>query len=267
MKKKHMLLPLVGIAVLSSCDVHVDYGPEISDKTEIQEIETAISAKMNEVKNYEVVVKYDYSDKNVGQDDRVAAVDTVYRVDQNGNQYFSASYDDKGAKGKFYGYDVTDRNYGEVFYFEVQDSDGSRGGALLPSQLKPTQSEADDPVIWDFVPFIALLNMEYFLEIRDPLDFEKRLSYVSNFNPCKYHSKGQGSLTIELSSNEVSSRETSSSSFQVTYDNYLLESAKSESKSKRENETREEKFELSFKALGSFSITLPSGWEKTLQRN
>ena len=64
MKKKHAILPLLAMTVLSSCQ---NYGQEITgDKTRINELEKDISWKMNYIKSYEVHVVADVTKTEYG---------------------------------------------------------------------------------------------------------------------------------------------------------------------------------------------------------
>ena len=267
MKKKHALLSLIGATLITSCVNNI--GSEISDKTEIQELEKAISARMKEVKNYEAVSKSLISYKYASRDDEKHEAEVVYRVDENSNKFVSVSYKANGAKTSYSGYEVTDKDYGRVIYYENYDPKyGTYGQALLPDEYKSIESGIyDEPTLWSYAPFIALLNIEVFFEASDPLFLSAYDDQIYSPGTIKYYSKGEGSLTIDLKTGETDGNRVSSSATLLTYENYLLKSATFESKSISDSETREEKYEVSFKTFNSLSITLPNGWEKTLQRN
>lgn len=247
MKKKRLLLPLLGLTALSSC---APYGQEINDKAEIQELENAVTNRMNEIQNYEAVINCTHRD-NLGS---ISEGNVIYRVDQkNKNHYLHMSYKDNNTgKNDLDLYEVEDKDYGKVGYWENHLSDGK------------TDANAYYAVEYGFnflVPSYAIGLLEYFYQACIPSNIEKGLSTIETPVSSKYYSKGQGNLTIEITSNEVTNNGNATYHSRVTYSDYVFESAKIENQAERGNQRISETYDISFKEFDSPSITLPDGWQ------
>jgi len=123
MKKKHIILPLLGIAVLSSCAK--SYGQEItSDKARVAELGKGISEKMNEKTGFEAhIVGYmgaSYKDKEDASRDTNYSWDVYYRGDDQGNISLAGGMSVKSGEEKndlsFELFQADDPEYGEVNY-------------------------------------------------------------------------------------------------------------------------------------------------------
>ena len=126
MKKKHIILPLLGIAVLSSCTK--GYGQEItSDKARVAELGKGISEKMNEKTGFEAhIVGYmgsSYKDKEAARSDVKYSWDVYYRGDDQGNISLAGGMSIKSGEEKadypFKLFQVNDSEYGKVNYTEL----------------------------------------------------------------------------------------------------------------------------------------------------
>lgn len=264
MKKKHAAFLLFGAIVLSSC---ANYGPEISDKTEIQELEKAISARMNEIKGYELVGTERSSSRETRGERWVNYItDAVYRIDQKGNQYLSVADDLDGTKYYQERYEVTDAKYGKVLYCEdPNDFDPDHYAAYILDDMKPVDSEGSLG-FWTHGGNFVTPFIERFSQVRDPLNFDGSFFFWGKPTPPKYRSKGEGSLTIALEETYEDSYSTHHRYFRVTYDNYVLQSARLEDTGMDRWGRDDYSIEISFKALDSLSITLPKGWENKIQK-
>ena len=269
MKKRHKILPLLGIAVLSSCAK--SYGQEISDKTQINELQNAISVRMSRVSCYQVTTKMLVSSKDAGSEEQNFDIDVTYGTDYSANQYLWMSYKlNKIPVGAYSLYEVTDKSHGKVIYYEQENysDEESYAYAVFPDkENKQTESGQSEVTFESYVPTYAILVLELFYEVRDPLYYAKFID--ENPDPglhIKYFSKGEGNLTVEYSKIEIGIGSTYSNHLRMTYSDYLLESAEMETKSKNDYGSRNEKYELTF-ALTDSSISLPNGWEDKIQEN
>lgn len=260
MKKKYVILPLLAMTVLSSCQQ--SYGEEITDKARVAELEKAISERMNEQKGFEVHVKASMSeDRGRGNKDAYSW-NFIYRGDEKDNMYFSGSLEiESGGEKAKYDYTmylVENPEYEKVLYQEMS------GGYASGKDIEVVALRSDYYSMEGGIPGILVYPIELYEEARDPYYIDQTLAEYTDTSGRKYYSKGDGSLTIEMSNSET--RETTMSGhIRMTYENYLLKDAVYESKSTDETYKSSEKFELTYKTLSNYTVTLPSGWESLIR--
>lgn len=259
MKKKHAILPLLVMTVLSSCQ---NYGQEITDKARVAELEKAISERMNEQKGFEVYVKASMSeDRGRGNKDAYSW-NFIYRGDEKDNMYFSGSLEieSSGEKAKYdyTFYLVENPEYEKVLYQEMS------GGYASGKDIEVVALRSDYYSMEVGIPGILVYPIELYEEARDPYYIDQTRAEYTNTSVRKYYSKGDGSLTIEMSNSET--RETTMSGrFRMTYENYLLKDAEFETKEAGAAYQNYEKIELTYKPLSNYTVTLPSGWESLIR--
>ena len=261
MKKKHAILPLLAMTVLSSCQQ--SYGEEITDKARVIELEKAISDKMNEPKGFEVHVKASMSDDRGEGNKNAYSWDLIYRGDKKDNMYLAGTVEIEAAGDKakynYALYAVEDPTYEKVYYIEM----GSPNTTAKDIDVYTARSDnysADGLGL----PGILAYPIEFYEEARDPYYIDQALMEYTGASPAKYYSKGDGSLTIERSSVEVWNGTTTSHT-RMTYENYLLKDAVYESESTDEKYKSSQKFELTYKTLFNYTVTLPRGWESLIR--
>ena len=266
MKKKHILLPLLGIAVLSSCTK--GYGQEItSDKARVAELGKGISEKMNEKTGFEAhIVGYmgaSYKDKEDARRDTKYSWDVYYRGDDKGNISLGGGMTIKSGEEKmdyaFNLFQVNDPEYGEVDYTELfypGDPDHKQIDVHYENESNEAGYMNEGPGIIAFpIAFFDAACFPYYLG--DEVDTEYGTVTVP---PRKLYSNGDGNLTIEMS-NTKEGENKSSSYTRITYDNYVLKDAVFESTDESTYNTLTEKFELNYKVLPNYKIALPDGWK------
>ena len=259
MKKKHAILPLLAMTVLSSCQ---NYGQEITgDKTRINELEKDISWKMNYIKSYEVHVVADVTKTEYGIDSKYNS-DLIYRVDGKGNFFVTVSLEANKVKTEHTCYAVYDPKYEIVIYEESRNLESgahemkvySRDGDLI---MRPQS----------ILPSILSEPLGEYESVRDPS------VYVNMFvdyhpDPTKYYSKGSGSLTIEMSRTEYKGSPDTNFYCRMTYDNNLLSYAKIKKEGWHVGtSTTNGEYEINFKQLDDFSVTLPDDWEERIKES
>ena len=259
MKKKHAILPLLAISVLSSCQQ--SYGEEITDKARVAELEKAISERMNEQKGFEVHVKASMSEDRGGGNKNAYSCDLIYRGDEKDNMYFSGSLEieSSGEKAKYdYTlYLVENPEYEKVLYQEMS------GGYASGKDIEVVALRSEYYSMEGGIPGILVYPIELYEEARDPYYIDQTHAEYTDTSGRKYYSKGDGSLTIEMSNSET--RETTTSGhIRMTYENYLLKDAEFEIKA-GEAYQKSEKIELTYKPLSNYTVTLPSGWESLIR--
>ncbi|MBR3266842.1 MAG: hypothetical protein IKI55_01765 [Bacilli bacterium] len=266
MKKKHIILPLLGIAVLSSCNK--GYGQEItSDKARVAELGKGISEKMNEKTGFEAhIVGYmgaSYKDKEVANRDTKYSWDVYYRGDDKGNISLGGGMTIKSGEEKmdyaFNLFQVNDPEYGEVDYTELfypGDPDHKQIDVHYENESNEAGYMNEGLGIMAFpIAFFDAACFPYYLG--DEVDTEYGTVTVP---PRKLYSNGDGNLTIEMPNTKE--RESNSSSYtRITYDNYVLKDAVFESTEENTSYTQTEKFELKYKVLPNYKIALPDGWK------
>ena len=267
MKKKHALLSLVGVAAIASCAK--GYGQEItSDKARVAELGKGISEKMNEKTGFEAhIVGYmgtSYKDKEDANRDIKYSWDVYYHGDDKGNISLGGGMTIKSGKEKadysFNLFQVNDPEYGEVDYTEYIYP-GDPGYKQIDVHYANESHEAG---YMDEGPGIIAFPITYFDAACFPyyLGDEVATEYGTiMLPPRKFYSNGDGNLTIEMS-NANKERESNSSSYtRITYDNYVLKDAVFEIIEESTYYTQTEKFELKYKVLPNYKITLPDGWK------
>ncbi|MBR6226254.1 MAG: hypothetical protein IKQ78_03515 [Bacilli bacterium] len=266
MKKKNIILPLLGIAVLSSCAK--GYGQEItSDKARVAELGKGISEKMNEKTGFEAhIVGYmgaSYKDKEVANRDTKYSWDVYYRGDDKGNISLGGGMTIKSGEEKmdyaFNLFQVNDPEYGEVDYTELfypGDPDHKQIDVHYENESNEAGYMNEGLGIMAFpIAFFDAACFPYYLG--DEVDTEYGTVTVP---PRKLYSNGDGNLTIEMPNTKE--RESNSSSYtRITYDNYVLKDAVFESTEENTSYTQTEKFELKYKVLPNYKIALPDGWK------
>ena len=266
MNKKHMLLPLLGIAVLSSCTK--GYGQEItSDKARVAELGKGISEKMNEKTGFEAhIVGYmgaSYKDKEAANRDTKYSWDVYYHGDDKGNISLGGGMTIKSGEEKmdyaFNLFQVNDPEYGEVDYTELfypGDTSNKQIDVHYANESNEAGYMNEGPGIIAFpIAFFDAACFPYYLG--DEVDTEYGTVTVP---PRKLYSNGDGNLTIEMS-NTKEGENKSSSYTRITYDNYVLKDAVFESTEENTSYIQTEKFELKYKVLPNYKIALPDGWK------
>ena len=266
MNKKHMLLPLFGIAALSSCAK--GYGQEItSDKARVAELGKGISEKMNEKTGFEAhIVGYmgsSYKDKEAAGRDTKYSWDVYYHGDDKGNISLGGGMTIKSGEEKMdYSFNllqVNDPEYGEVDYTELFYP-GDPGYKQIDVHYA---NESDEGAYMDELSGVLAFPIAFFdvacfpYYLGDEVDTEYGTVTVP---PRKLYSNGDGNLTIEMS-NTKEGENKSSSYTRITYDNYVLKDAVFESEEESTYYTQTEKFELQYKILPNYKIALPDGWK------
>ena len=266
MKKNNKILPLLGIAVLSSCGKI--YGQEItSDLSRVAELKKGITEKMNEQTGFEAhIVGYSgksYRDKEDAKRDTNYSWDVYYRGDDKGNISYFGGMSVKSGEDKmdfsFELYQFNDPEYGEVNYSEYIYP-GDPGYREIDVHYANESNE--DGYMDERSGFIAYPVL-FFETARSPyyIGDEVTAEYgIVTVLPRKLYSNGDGNLTIEMSITEEKER-NSSSYTRITYDNYVLKDAVFESEEENASYIVTEKFELKYKALPNYKIALPDGWK------
>ncbi len=258
MKKRCKILPLLGILALSSCG----YGPEIKDKDQIKELEQAISDKMYQVNSGEIKVKYHYSLHWDGMDEEDYDVETLYRFDlrdgRKQNHYYSILYKSAQHIEKTLLYVVDDKDDQAIWYSEFFFDDNEpvydfeRFENIYSPYKVPRYAS----------PGLALVQGSFFLpsntDILYNLDFSN--------SAFKYHSKGEGNLTIEINEAGASGGLDETFYFRRTYNDYVLESVEKESVVSSSKGTEVTKIEGTFKVEPSSPIALPSDWQDNISK-
>lgn len=253
MKKKHAILPLLVMTILSSCQ---NYGQEITgDKTRINELEKDISWKMNYIKSYEVNVIADV-DKIYGGTHSVYNTEVTCRFDGKGNFLILASQEYNKVKTERTCYAVYDPKYDIVVYEESRNLESGAHETKVYSRNSDYNLEPQY-----LLPSVLSESLREYNSIRDPS------RYVDMFvdyhpDPTKYYSKGSGSLTIEMSRTEYKGSPDTNFYCRMTYDNNLLSYAKIKKEGWHVGtSTTNGEYEINFKQLDDFSVTLPDDWE------
>ncbi len=266
MKKKHIILPLLGIAVLSSCNK--GFGQEItSDKARVAELGKGISEKMNEKTGFEAhIVGYNgssYKDKEPGRRDTKYSWDVYYRGDDKGNISLGGGLTIKSGEDKadypFNLFQVNDPEYGKVNYTELI----YHGDPDYRQINVHYENESDEGAYMDELSGILAFPIAVFEEARFPfyLGDEVDTKYGTvTVPPRKFYSNGDGNLTIEMSNTEEGENKSSSYT-RITYDNYVLKDAIFEGTEEGTYNTVTAKFELQYKVLPNYKIALPDGWK------
>ena len=257
MKKKHAILPLLAMTVLTSCQ---NYGQEITgDKTRINELEKDISWKMNYIKSYEVHVVADVTKTEYGTVEHYNS-DLIYRVDEKGDFFVFASLEINEVKSESVYYVVNDSKYDRVVYEDYRVIG------------KRTQSINVRGVTYEVTPLSLLpsyfsSSLREYESIRDPSLYVDRLVDYHP-DPTKYYSKGDGNFTIEMSRTEYKGSPDTKFYCRMTYDNNLLSYAKIEKDGWHVGaRTSKEAYEINFKQLDDFSVTLPDDWEERIKES
>ncbi len=266
MKKKYKILPLLGIAVLSSCTK--GYGQEItSDKARVAELGKGISEKMNEKTGFEAhIVGYmgtSYNDKEAASRDTKYSWDVYYHGDDKGNISLGGGMSIKSGEEKmdysFNLFQVNDPEYGEVNYTELYYP-----GDPAHKQIDVHYAnESNEAGYMDELSGVLAIPIAFYEEACFPyyLGDEVTTEYGTvTVPPRKLYSNGDGNLTIEMSDTKEGVNK-SSSYIRVTYDNYVLKDAVFESTKESTYNTLTEKFELNYKVLPNYKIALPDGWK------
>ena len=266
MKKKHIILPLLGIAVLSSCTK--GYGQEItSDKARVAELGKGISEKMDEKTGFEAhIVGYmgsSYKDKEAARRDTKYSWDVYYRGDDQGNISLTGGMSVKSGEEKndlsFELFQVNDPEYGEVNYTALYYP-GDPGHKQIDVHY---ENESDEGAYMDELSGFLAFPIAFYEEacfpfyLGDEVDTEYGTVTVP---PRKLYSNGDGNLTIEMS-NTKEGENKSSSYTRITYDNYVLKDAVIEATNENASYIQTEKFELNYKVLPNYKIVLPDGWK------
>ena len=266
MKKKHIILPLLGIAALSSCTK--GYGQEItSDKARVAELGKGISEKMNEKTGFEAhIVGYmesSYKDKEPGRRDIKYSWDVYYHGDDQGNISLGGGLTIKSGEEKadypFNLFQVNDPEYGKVNYTELI----YHGDPDYRQIDVHYANESNEAGYMDEGSGIIAYPIAFFEEACFPfyLGDEVDTKYGTvTLPPRKFYSNGDGNLTIEMS-NTKEGENKSSSYTRITYDNYVLKDAVFESEEENASYIVTEKFELKYKVLPNYKIALPDGWK------
>ena len=258
MKKKHATLPLFATAVLSSCQY---YGQEItSDTARVKELEQAISVKTKEVNNYEATISASIVETNADALELKLQSNLLYRADEKGSFYLSASINFNEFKSELTMYAVDNEKYGKVVYSEVNNMTSKESYKEVYAIEDEEYSSCGT-----IVPSILMLPLEAFLDARDPLYYAEMFEESYPFS-TKYYSKGDGNLTIEMSKTTYEGDLNGKQYFKMTYDNYLLSYAKIESNRQPGVNAERQTYEIKSKALSNFSITLPSDWEERMSQ-
>ena len=259
MKKRYKILPLLATAVLSSCQ---NYGQEItSDTARVKELEQAISVKTKEVNNYEATISASIVQTRADALELKCQSNLLYQADEKGSFYLSASVSYNEVKSELTMYAVDNEKYGKVVYSEVNNITAKESYTEVYAIEDEEFSSCGT-----IVPPILMLPLEAFLDVRDSLYYAEMFGKSYPFS-TKYYSKGDGNLTIEMSQATYEGDLNGKQYFKMAYDNYLLSYARSESNRLYGAIHEKQKYEINSKALSNFSITLPSGWEKSLQRD
>lgn len=266
MKKKHIILPLLGIAVLSSCTK--GYGQEItSDKARVAELGKGISEKMNEKTGFEAhIVGYmgsSYKDKEAARSDVKYSWDVYYRGDDQGNISLAGGMSIKSGEEKadypFKLFQVNDSEYGKVNYTELI----YHGDPDYRQIDVHYENESYEGAYMDELSGILAFPIGFFEEACFPfyLGDEVDTEYGTvTLPPRKFYSNGNGNLTIEMS-NTRGVESNYSSYARITYDNYVLKDAVFESEDESTYNTLTEKFELNYKLLPNYKTGLPDDWK------
>lgn len=258
MKKKHAILPLLAMTVLSSCQNH---GQEITgDKTRINELEKDISWKMNYIKSYEVHVVADVTKTEAGTVEDYKS-DLIYRVDGKGNFFVSASLEINEVKTERVYYVVNDSKYDIVVYEDYRVI----GAETHEIKVRGVSGYEVTPLF--LLPSSLSSSLREYESIRDPSLYVDRLVDYHP-DPTKYYSKGDGNFTIEMSRTEYKGSPDTKFYCRMTYDNNLLSYAKIEKDGWHVgSSTSKEAYEINFKQLDDFSVTLPDDWEERIKES
>ena len=257
MKKKHAILPLLAMTVLTSCQ---NYGQEITgDKTRINELEKDISWKMNYIKSYEVHVVADVTKTEYGTVEDYHS-DLIYRVDGKGNYFVSASLEYNEVKTERVYYVVNDSKYDRVVYEDYR---------VIGKRTHEIKVRA---VTYEVTPLFLLpsylsSSLREYESVRDPSLYVDRLVDYHP-DPTKYYSKGDGNFTIEMSRTEYKGSPDTTFYCRMTYDNNLLSYAKIKKEGWHVGtSTTNGEYEINFKQLDDFSVTLPDDWEERIKES
>ena len=270
MAKKIKGLSLLSIFLLSSCG----YGQNITeDKERILELQDTITAKMREVRNFEMSIgSAVFGDSEKGD----YTVDYVFDRNEKGDQYMSKIEKSQEAKTETIFYSVYDPTYIQVYYLDTHDLVTDSHDVRVYSY----QSRYEGKVNLNDDYFISLAfadpsgyygtlsSPRAFFELYTGRDFDRYLygMYSGPGPQVDYYSKGEGNLTIEITLGKDSYLYAKSTygTYRVTYENYLLKDATLKSAELATNKTG--KADISFEPKDSLPITLPSGWEEIIDK-
>ena len=259
MKKKHAILPLLAAAVLSSCRYK---GKEItSDTARVKELEQAISVKMGEVKNYEARIVTAITEIYVDAIEYDYDSELVYRVDEKGSIFLSASLTLNEQKSEITSYAVDTENYGKVVYTVTKNITTKQTFTEVYSVTENEGSSSGNTI-----PAIVALPVRVLETILDPLTYAETFDKNHLFS-ANYYSKGDGNLTIEGTEAEYGGDYFGERYVRTTFDNYVLSYAKIESESQPSVIERRERYEINFKELSALSISLPDDWEARINKS
>ena len=260
MKKKHAILPLLAISVLSSCRYK---GKEItSDTARVNELEQAISVKMGEVKNYEAHIVTAITEIYVDAIEYDYDSELIYRVDEKGSIFLSASLTLNDQKSEITSYAVDSENYGKVVYTVTKNITTKQTFTDVYSVIENEGSSSAGNTI----PTIISLPVRILETIFDPLTYAETFDKNHLFS-ANYYSKGDGNLTIEGTEAEYGGDYFGKRHVRTTFDNYVLSYAKIESETQPSVIERRERYEINFKELSALSITLPDDWEARINKS
>ncbi|MCR5513882.1 MAG: hypothetical protein K6F36_00405 [Bacilli bacterium] len=259
MKKKHAILPLLAMTVLSSCG----YGQEIEDKAKIKELSESIANGMMQAHCCEANIKCHHSLQVSGADKENYDVEIVYRYEHRGeekkNKYFSILYKDaldESANFKSFLYVADEKDKLGLWYLEHYSNDGEVAYA------------------WDYsrnnqytfaIPNVALPAISFLIDCYHPSTIDERYNPDYSNSDFKYYSKGEGNLTID-STETKEEKYNQTSHIRRTYNDFVLESAESEITVNSNGRTEYEKCEVKFKVDNSVSVSIPEDWQDNIKK-
>jgi hypothetical protein len=270
MAKKIKGLSLLSIFLLSSCG----YGQNITeDKERILGFQDAITAKMREVRNFEMSIgSAVFGDSEKGD----YTVDYVFDRNEKGDQYMSKIEKSQEAKTETIFYFVNDPTYMRVYYLDTHDLVTDSHDVRVYSYQSRREDKVnlnDDYLISrafgdPAATYDTLSSPRAFFELRTGRDFNRYICglYSGPGPQVDYYSKGEGNLTIEITLGRDSYLYAKNmyGTYRVTYENYLLKDATL--KSTEFVTSKASKADISFEPKDSLPITLPSGWEEIIDK-
>ena len=266
MKKKFSLFVLLPALMLSSCG----NGAEVTDSAQLKELTQGISAKVKDIKAYEMTSKstgatYDETEKkNIAQSSEM-----IYRQNANGEKYLKSSSQVGEEKDETTIYLVKNEKYQQVLYVDSYDAEAKKNEVTV-------YGYEGNELTFSFAA-LYFISPEIYTELfLDPagLDVAKAIDAAGDEEDdmnvsAKYYSKGAGNLTVEISgtvksevkadAEETAVKETLS----ATYDNYYWKSAVIEFESNKGNKN---KTDITFTVKDEVKIELPSGWESLINK-
>ena len=269
MKTKLSILMMLPALMLASCG----NGNEIKDEEKIKELKTSISAKVKDIKNYELKVESDSSSYDKESEKNISSKTTLtYLTNENDESFLKTTATTDGVKSEAEVYLVNNETYQKVLYTSTYNADTEKNDVLV-------YGYEGNEITFAFVDFYFIMPMTYFSLFVDPavLDFDALVAsdemvaaaheYETN---VKYYSKGDGNLTIKADlkvKGEVdkdAAEYAVSGTYTVSYDNYYLKSVHVDSKSNKDNKSTTD---ITLTVKSEVKIELPKGWEDLINKS